>query len=138
MSDEPSILSEGYFGPYSSYANTLRAWFVAFGVGGPALLITNSELMTSMKSQNVTGEIGILFSVGVAAQVAMAFINKILMWYIYAGEGDDSFKLTCRYRFSDKVTKYFFPDIVCDLISIVTFAWASVLIYRAVVQTTVV
>jgi hypothetical protein len=48
MNSEPnqpdSETASNLFGDYDRYAKVLRAWFVAYGVGGPVLLLTNEAV----------------------------------------------------------------------------------------------
>ena len=37
---------EGHFQNYSDYSRTLRAWLVAYGIGGPVLFLTNDKVAT--------------------------------------------------------------------------------------------
>ena len=38
----------GYYGNYQEYNKLLRTWFVAFGIGGPALLYSKPELLQEL------------------------------------------------------------------------------------------
>lgn len=34
----------GFYEAYAGFARNLRIWFVAYGIGGPVLFLTNSEV----------------------------------------------------------------------------------------------
>jgi hypothetical protein len=39
-----SIEAERSFEAYSDYSKTLRMWFVAYGMGGPILFVSNKDM----------------------------------------------------------------------------------------------
>jgi len=122
---------KGFFEPYSYYARTLRTWFVAYGIGGPAVIITHPETLAVVSEAGDAELIGGLFLAGVAAQVLVAFFNKVTMWYVYYGEVETEFKTTRRYRLADWFSEQFWPDIVMDLVSLIAFGISTVLMFRS-------
>lgn len=122
----------GFYEPYSHYNNLLRTWLVAYGVGGPAILVTHKDFFQDVaRSGNLT-QIGWLFLIGVAAQVLIAFINKIIMWYLHYAEGNDAFKKTRRYKIARALGEVFWPDIVADVVSIACIGISTVLLFRCI------
>jgi hypothetical protein len=73
------------FAAYTEYNKVLRAWFVAFGVGGPALFLINDEIGTRLAKTGQLGSVAKLFLIGTGSQIAGAFINKVSNWYVYRG-----------------------------------------------------
>ena len=125
---------KGFFEPYSLYARTLRTWFVAYGIGGPAVVITHPDALSVVSKAGSVGVIGWLFLAGVAAQILVAFLNKVAMWYVYYGrEVEQSFSTTRRYRLAEWFSEQFWFDIVMDLASILAFSISTVMLFRAFV-----
>lgn len=122
-----------FFEPYTHYNNLLRTWLVAYGIGGPAVLVTNKDLFQDIAAKGNLAVIGWLFLIGVAAQVMVALLNKIVMWYLYYGEGSPEFRSTRRYLWSDAISDVFWPDILADILSVGTIGTATFLLFQALV-----
>ena len=100
-----------YFSTYQDYNKTLRAWFVAFGAGGPALLAVEPDLRDVLVEKNVLMTVVVYFLAGCACQVFIAFVNKILAWGNYFGEKNSEFKKTYRYKIAQEMGGWFIWDI---------------------------
>ena len=112
---------------YTEYNQTLRQWFVAFGVGGLAVFLVEDSARTQLIDANEIRSVALLFLAGAASQIFVAFINKIANWYKHNEienniEGDG-----LKYRISHWLLEQFWIDIVCDIITIFTFGYA---VYR--------
>ena len=129
---------EGSFTAYWKYNQVLRTWFVAFGIGGPALFLVNENVGDRLAKADCLRGVAILFLVGVVSQVLGAFINKIANWYVYLGiidkeedeenkkeKKEENFSETCRYKSSEWFTSHIWPDIMLDLITIGCFGLAA-------------
>ena len=68
---------------YLEYNRTLRAWYAAFGVGGPALLVTNEKLLLAVEKSGLGSLLVICFFGGLTLQVLNALANKWMNWYRY-------------------------------------------------------
>jgi hypothetical protein len=122
----------GYYQNYAEYNRTLRAWFVVFGVGGPATLIVNKELSLQLAQAGALRYVVALFLIGAAAQVAIALVNKTASWYCYAAELNPKLLRDPVHRFWAWVNQQFILDVVMDLISVVTFTAAIWELFRLV------
>ena len=122
---------DSYYSTYAEYNRALRAWFVAFGVGGPVVFLVNQDLGTKLSEVDALMPVAILFLVGAAAQILVALINKISMWCHYYGEANRKFKKTCRYQAARSVGKQFWIDILLDVVSIVAFAIGILIVFSA-------
>jgi len=105
---------------YNEYNRILRSWFVAFGVGGPAIILVNSEVRNQLVQQSEMHAVILLFLAGAGAQVFVAFLNKVVNWYSI-DDGDDEYRRTKRYRLSSAVVEWFWIDIVADLLTFFVF-----------------
>jgi hypothetical protein len=54
-----SATSDGYFKVYEEHMKTLRAWFVAYGIGGPVLFVTLKEFAATVIASGNSRSIGI-------------------------------------------------------------------------------
>jgi len=129
--DEDSEDKEA-FAAYFEYNKVLRTWFVAFGVGGPALILVNGDVATALHQEQSLRLVAILFLAGAASQVIGSLINKISNWYIYKGTIDSSILQTRRHRFAEWLIEQFWIDIGIDLVTIVTFGlavWKMIVIF---------
>jgi len=109
MSKEPDIFEQ-----YWRHASILRSWFIAFGIGGVILFISNPSAFESLSS-DFKKSIIILFLVGVLLQILLALLNKITHWYEYYGEKDKLFQETKRYKWSIIIANTISIDIITDL-----------------------
>ena len=123
-----SSAEDGYFAAYSKFSGTLRAWLVAYGVGGPALILTQESLAERFIASSYSRTIIILFLLGVASQVLAAVLYKTAMWYLYLGEGSERLKKSWRYQASNWLSEAYLVDAGLDLASIALFGKATYLL----------
>jgi len=105
---------------YTEYNKVLRAWFVAFGVGGPALFLVSDAVRNRLIDTGEMRTVVILFLLGATIQIVIAFINKIINWYLHYSS-DKEFILTRRYRWSETVSGWFWLDIWADILTFSAF-----------------
>jgi hypothetical protein len=120
------------FKAYEGYSQTLRTWLVAYGVGGPVLLLTNEKLWTLIAKSGCARAIAIALLVGVALQVVLAALNKAVMWGSYYGEIEVTFRTERRYQVAIWLAKQFWIDFAVDLLSMVIFGWATYRVFTIV------
>lgn len=118
-----------YFESYAEYNRILRSWFVAFGIGGPALFLVEDSLRAALLASGETRRVVALFLAGAAAQVLVAFLNKYANWYCYAGEDDAAFRRTRLYAFWQRLASQFWIDIILDLTAAACFISAIWIVF---------
>lgn len=89
------------------YNRVLRTWFVAFGVGGPALFLVNEKLAKSLATAGQLRLVVSLFLAGATVQVLGALLNKVANWYVYICTIDPKLKGSLRQRFADWLISQF-------------------------------
>jgi hypothetical protein len=122
-SDKKAI---GYFEGYASFAGVLRTWLIAYGIGGPVLFVTHSDIAKQLSASGESRYIAVLFLIGVFLQVMVALLYKGAMWYLYIGEEDHEMQKTKRYKFSDWLSAAFWLEMFFDLASVTLFSCATV------------
>lgn len=120
-----SVEAESLFKAYEEYAKTLRTWFVAYGIGGPVLLLTNEAVRGKVAASGLAHTLGAAFLSAVAAQVCLAFLNKTVLWANYFAELRPALAKTRRYRFAAWIGEQYWIDVVIDIGSMILFGWAS-------------
>ena len=113
------------FQTYFEYNRVLRTWFVAFGIGGPALFLVNEDVARQLADERQLELVVVLFIIGAAAQVIGALTNKVANWYVYLASVDETFSGTVRYRVAEWLVEQFWIDIVLDVVTIAVFGWAA-------------
>ncbi len=113
--------SNRFFAMYCDYARTLRAWLVAYGVGGPVLFLTQEHINSRVAESGQGSCIVYLFLTGMSLQVFISLVNKWANWYLYA---DDSAQ-PWFYRAASWISDKFWIDIACDVGSVATFTRAT-------------
>ena len=122
--------AHSYYQNYAEYNRTLRAWFVVFGVGGPATLIAHRDLATQLAKAGTLRCVVIAFLLGAAAQVLIALINKTASWSSYYGELNAEYQKSVWYRSLDWLNENFWIDVLMDLVSLFAFAYAIWELFR--------
>jgi len=115
----------GTFQAYAEYNKILRTWFVAFGVGGPALFLVNDKLAGALVQAEQLRLVVVLFLAGATAQVLGAFMNKVANWYTYQSMVDADTDGGVMHKISEYFVNVFWPDIVLDLFTIGSFGYAA-------------
>jgi len=116
---------EGYYANYTEYSKTFRTWLVAYGVGGPVLLLTNDAASRKFAAAGDARCIVVLFLIGVAFQVMGTGINKWAAWHVYSDMTDAS---RANGRWSKAwcwINKQAWIDVGVDVGSIAAFAIAT-------------
>ncbi len=140
---------DGDWDAYADYNKILRAWFVAFGIGVPATFLINKDLFRYLAPQKGGDPyIFIFFLIGVASQVLMAFINKIINWCAYyirenfpngieenSSNGESANWWDRKANIISNASNWFLIDVFSDLITICSFVWAMVKLSRLVITT---
>jgi hypothetical protein len=116
---------------YREYNSVLRSWFIAFGIGGPALLLTQPDLLKTLTDQGAARGIALLFLLGVASQVLIALVNKLACWYCYVGRTVSGVVGERLYDFMRWMSYQMWVDVICDMISLVAFLLAIWQLFRA-------
>ena len=80
------------FSAYLKYNEILRSWFVAFGVGGPALFLVNDKIGTRLGESGQLFPVLLAFFIGTGSQVIGAVINKTFNWYVYRAASNAAYR----------------------------------------------
>lgn len=124
--------AESYAAAYRQHATTLRNWLVAYGVGGPALFLTNDTLRNALKGSGFLQLVGWTFLLGVALQVCLAFIDKYADWICYQRCMNPAWPPSCASRLATWWVDANAPSILVELGSMVLFAIATVTAFQTV------
>jgi len=123
----------GYYQAYAEFAKTLRTWFIAYGIGAPALVLSNKDLWNTVKGSGNLIYIAVLFLLGVTFQVIEAFIYKTAMWHLYVSESDEDHMKTWWYKMADIVSESYKLELFFDVGAFIFFAIATILLVTALV-----
>lgn len=132
MNSKKNALSDGagHFEAYSQHSAVLRTWLVAYGIGAPALFLSQDKIWQALAKSGQLPTIGFLFLFGVFLQVFLAAINKSVMWACYYGDIEPSYQTTRRYRGALWLSERYSIDITCDLVAMASFALATYQCFR--------
>jgi hypothetical protein len=122
----------GYYEPYIQYSRTLRAWFVAYGIGVPVLLVSQEFIARAIIKAGTGELITWLFLSGVAVQVLAAFLYKYSMNYLYFDEFGNELERTLRLRFAIWLSNAIWLEMLFDVVSIVLFVYGTFKVVAAV------
>ena len=116
---------DGHYNTYFSYATILRAWFVAYGIGGPVLFLTQSEIAAAISQSGWATFVIVLFLLGVSFQIVVAIVNKWVNWHLYF-DPDPATSTRPKLRaWAYAMSNKFWFDVVCDVGSVVAFGLAT-------------
>jgi hypothetical protein len=114
-----------FFQNYADYSKAVRAWLVAYGIGGPVLFVTNEKLTERVVKSGYGAEIIAMFLIGVGLQIASAMINKWAAWHVYRGIGDIEYQNSKSHKFWSWVNDQTWIDIWADLLALAALAYAT-------------
>jgi hypothetical protein len=126
----------GFYEPYIQYARTLRAWFVAYGIGVPVLLVSQEYIARAIIKAGNGKVIAWLFLGGVAVQVLAAFLYKYAMNYLYCDEISDELEGSWRLRIAEWLSDAVWLEMLFDVLSIALFVYGTFLVVAAVLAPT--
>jgi hypothetical protein len=113
------------FKSYIEYNKTLRTWFVAYGIGGPALFLVNDKVADRLLKAGSLKLVVLFFLMGIFLQVTGALLNKIINWYVYESTLDPSLLSTRRHRCANWLIDQFWIDVLIDIFTIASFGMAA-------------
>ena len=122
------IETEAHFKAYEEHMKTLRAWFVAYGVGGPILFVTQEHFAKRLLESGELFWLTLFFFGGVGLQIFIAAINKWVNWYIYFADKNNITDGPW-FTVTSKISRMFWLDIVCDIGSAALFAAATIKVF---------
>jgi hypothetical protein len=132
-SQETDYHKEDVYGEaFDRYEKMLRTWFVAYGIGGPILFLTQDTLRKAFVAAPNARMIGALFLAGVGVQVLESFCYKMCMWHLYYHEAQKDDKCRRLYALSEWVERNCWIDIIFDLSTIALFTIATVMVFPIV------
>lgn len=134
---------DGHFANYAEYSKTFRSWMVAYGIGGPILLLLSKDAPASLSGSPSLPMIITLFIFGVALQIALALINKWAAWQMYRGafaryqaaRGDpdyDQHERSRTYKVWCTINRQSWFDFICDVTALTSFSVATWLILQTI------
>jgi hypothetical protein len=125
---------EGYYKSYAEFSKTLRTWFVAYGIGGPVVLLSNNVAWGWLVKSGHASKMGLLFLIGGGLQVVGALLNKHVMWCLYFGELTPAKKGKRTYKIFDWYSDQDWIDVAIDLATLFFFAWATWLAFSTIMS----
>jgi hypothetical protein len=128
----PAAGETGHYDAYASVARNLRTWFVAYGIGGPALIVSQEKVYTKLAASGSAGLIAACFLTGVVLQIGITIVNKFAMWFLYRGEYEPSLQGRRRYKLASWLGSVFWLEIVVDLATTCLFALATYSLVRVI------
>jgi len=131
--EEPARDDTGFFQPYSEFAKNLRTWFLAYGIGAPALLLSNQTAWAAVKQGGQLRIVAALFLIGVALQIAEALLYKHAMWHLYFAELDSRHKGSGWYKAADWLSNAYALELLIDLGTVALFVAATVVLFVSLV-----
>ena len=118
---------------YEEYAKTLRTWFVAYGIGFPAVILSRKELFDSFKESSDFKLIISLFLIATALQIMISFLNKWAAWirhnYFSRGKQNSS-----SYKIADWYSNQYGIDVFLEVITFLSFAYGTYLSYLILIK----
>jgi hypothetical protein len=115
---------EELFKTYLEYNRVLRTWFVAFGIGGPALFLIHGNIAKQLFERGQLRLVALLFLSGASSQICGALLNKFANWIVYYGTINNTFCTTRWYKAGSWLACQFWIDVILDLVTVVTFGIA--------------
>jgi hypothetical protein len=128
-------LETGYWQPYAEFAKTLRTWFVGYGVGAPAVVLTQAEVRRRFAEAGELKALGWLFLSGVLMQVLLAWVYKTSMWELYMSETNAARRKGWWHASALWISEATWLELSVDFATIVLFALATVIAFNVLTAT---
>lgn len=120
------------FEAYNEYSKTLRTWLVAYGIGGPILFVSQQQIADKLAASPAKTLVIYLFLAGLAAQILISLLNKWVNWAAYEMGLNPPPALKAPQKAVIWLSKQFWIDILCDLVSVVSFMVATFWVLRVI------
>ena len=116
---------------YGYCTNILRAWFGAYSIGVPALILSTDKVrQLILASRDSRGLLG-CFAGAIALQVLLTFLNKYTQYGVY--ERHSHSKTTNWFTSgSVKISDWILVDFIADAGTIVLLVFGSFMTYNAI------
>jgi hypothetical protein len=116
---------DNLFADYDEFAKVLRTWFVAYGIGGPVLLLTNDKVREKIAASGWSRCIASAFLFGVGLQILLAIFNKSALWFCYLATRHPERSDRLIYRIANWFAYDFWIDFLIDIMSLAALGWAT-------------
>jgi len=121
----PLLEESGFYEAYVGFARNLRTWFLAYGVGGPVVFLTNPNAGEKIAKSGYAEYIAYLFLIGVALQVIAALLYKSAMWFFYEAELNRQLKEKVKYKAFRKLSESYSLEFFFDIATVACFSVAT-------------
>jgi hypothetical protein len=136
MTEDPKPdKASDFFDEYKDFAKVLQTWFVAYGIGGPVLLLTNDTLRCKIFASGHACCIGAAFLTSVALQVILGFLNKNALWFCYRAAREPRLKRQRVYRVAHRWAYEFCIEFTLDCISLILLFGATGWVFIILINT---
>jgi hypothetical protein len=120
------------FAAYKEYNSALRTWFLTFGVGCLAALVSDKDLRTTLHGHGNLRLVAALLICGVACQIAVAIINKYMNWAVYRAHVNPKHAGTRTTVIAEWLCDQVWIDFLLDALTLILFVGTIGLIATAI------
>jgi len=119
---------------YGYCTNILRAWFGAYSIGVPALILSSDKLRQTMLASGHSKPVLSCFAGAIALQVFLTFVNKYSQYGVYERYGSSKTKnwLTAG---AVSISDWMWVDFLSDVGTIIFLVIGSFMIFDIVAST---
>jgi hypothetical protein len=130
--DAMNFVRQEFGDAFDRYETKLRTWFIAYGIGAPILLLTQSTLRDRFLQSPNRRCVGILFLIGIAFQVVESWLYKMTTWYQYRGEVKNEITKSRMYKVSKWIEDHYSVDVIFDALTFILFLIATLKVFPIV------
>jgi hypothetical protein len=116
---------------YGYCTNILRAWFGAYSIGVPALILSTDKLRQSILACGLSKQILGCFAGAIALQVLLTFINKYTQYGVYERYGTSHTKNWFT-KGSETVSDWILVDFSADVGTIILLVIGSLMTFSVI------
>jgi hypothetical protein len=121
-----------YWQSYERFSTSVRNWLIAYGVGGPVLLVSQDSVAARVLASGQVAWIGGFFLAGVLLQVVKGIAYRTTSWYGIESTQTPESHTTWQMRVSQWINGAVWLEVLCDVVTIALFAVATALAVRAI------
>jgi hypothetical protein len=113
---------------YGYCTNILRAWFGAYSIGVPALVLSTDKLRQALLASKWNQAVLCCFAGAIALQVFLTFINKYTQYGVYERYGTSK-TMNWFTKGSESISDWIWVDFIADVGTIIFLVVGSVMVF---------
>lgn len=123
----------GFYGSYEKFTTTLRAWFIAYGIGFIVYLGSKDSAFSSVTDKKSILSVLFFLVLGIFLQVVGALLYKYCMRYFYYDDAGHVTRNEKHYKLLSSLSDNVWVELSFDFGTLLCFVWSTFLAAKLLV-----